>query len=109
MKKSKIVAISCISVLAAITIGVTATAVALKDVLNTWCSIDNVESNPEQEGELMEEGKKLAKEIQLEGTVLAQNKNNILPLNKDKVSSLNVFGWSSTQWVTGGSGSGPTT
>lgn len=40
-----------------------------------------------------------------EGTILLQNKNDTLPLSKD-ISKVNVFGWASTNWLGGGSGSG---
>lgn len=54
----------------------------------------------------------VAKRVQEEGTVLLTN-NDILPIDfnqeikdKDGKPTINVFGWSSTQWVGGGSGSG---
>ncbi|HCM90772.1 MULTISPECIES: glycoside hydrolase family 3 C-terminal domain-containing protein [Vagococcus] len=48
---------------------------------------------------------KLTEEISKEGTVLLKNTDNFLPLEKD-TSKLNVFGWSSTQPVYRGTGSG---
>ena len=53
-----------------------------------------------------ESGEKLAKEIVEEGVVLVQNKNDLLPLNKVLDKKVNVFGWSSVNWIAGGSGSG---
>ena len=47
----------------------------------------------------------LAAEVEAEGTVLVQNKDNTLPLNAD-TKKVNVFGWASTAWLGGGSGSG---
>ena len=47
----------------------------------------------------------LAIEIEGEGAVLLQNKDNTLPLSGD-VTKVNVFGWASTAWLGGGSGSG---
>lgn len=47
----------------------------------------------------------LAAQIQGESTVLLQNKDNTLPLAAD-VTKVNVFGWASTAWLGGGSGSG---
>ena len=55
--------------------------------------------------EMLETGTSLAEEIEGEGIVLVQNNDDVLPLEKT-VKSVNVFGWSSTQWVYGGSGSG---
>ncbi|MBE7088565.1 MAG: glycoside hydrolase [Clostridiales bacterium] len=56
------------------------------------------------------EGSALAEQIQEEGTVLVknaeQNGKNVLPLNKDEVTKVNVFGWAATDWVISGSGSG---
>ncbi len=47
----------------------------------------------------------LAAEVEAEGTVLVQNNDNTLPLNAD-TKKVNVFGWASTAWLGGGSGSG---
>jgi len=55
--------------------------------------------------EMLETGTDLAEEIEGEGVVLVQNNEDVLPLEKS-VKEVNVFGWSSTQWVYGGSGSG---
>lgn len=56
------------------------------------------------------DGAKLAQQIQEEGTVLVKNekedKSALLPLNKDQVSKMNVFGWGAVDWVISGSGSG---
>ena len=47
----------------------------------------------------------LAAEVEAEGTVLVQNNANTLPLAADN-KKVNVFGWASTAWLGGGSGSG---
>ena len=47
----------------------------------------------------------LAAEVEAEGTVLVQNNDNTLPLAAD-TKKVNVFGWASTAWLGGGSGSG---
>lgn len=52
------------------------------------------------------ESAELAQQIEEEGIVMTQNDNDTLPLDKESDSKVNVFGWSSTQWVYGGSGSG---
>ncbi len=62
-------------------------------------------SKPVLSSDLAEAGEDLAMRIEEEGIVLLQNKDNTLPLSKD-VKKVNVFGWSSTQWINGGSGSG---
>ena len=53
----------------------------------------------------LEAGTELADAIAGEGIVLLQNEGDVLPLSGE-VKKVNVFGWSSTQWVHGGSGSG---
>lgn len=50
---------------------------------------------------------KLTEEIAAEGVVLLKNENKTLPLTEDK-KKVNVFGWSSTNPVYGGTGSGST-
>lgn len=50
----------------------------------------------------------LGNEIQTEGMVLLRNEDSTLPLSRD-VKQVNVFGWGSTQWLGGGSGSGRVT
>lgn len=61
-------------------------------------------SKPELSANLSGAGEQLAMRIEEEGTVLLRN-DGTLPLSKD-VKKVNVFGWSSTQWINGGSGSG---
>ena len=48
----------------------------------------------------------LDEQIEGEGVVMVQNNNGVLPLSKTDSAKVNVFGWSATQWVRGGSGSG---
>ncbi len=52
-----------------------------------------------------EEAKELAKTVAAEGMVLLQNNDGTLPFS-DSVKKVNVFGWASTAWLAGGSGSG---
>ena len=52
-----------------------------------------------------EQGKALSFQIALEGSVLLKNENNILPLSNG-INNVNVFGYSSIDWVYSGSGSG---
>ncbi len=90
-------------------------AVAGTAVLSTMTSsVDAFVGTPkvqmsESEKEVnLEEASKLASEIEAEGTVLLQNNENTLPLSSD-VKKVNVFGWASTAWLGGGSGSGQIT
>lgn len=50
-------------------------------------------------------GNQLAKEIEREGIVLLQNKNDVLPLDKSSVKKVNVFGHGSIDWYYMSSGS----
>ena len=50
-------------------------------------------------------GEELAKNIVLDGAVLAKN-NGALPLNKSSDNKVNIFGWGVTDWVMSGGGSG---
>ena len=50
----------------------------------------------------------LARQVEAEGMVLVQNRNDTLPLSAS-IKQVNVFGWASTAWLGGGSASGPTT
>ncbi len=54
--------------------------------------------------ESLDEAKLLGEEVAKEGIVLLKNDENVLPLEKG--SKLNVFGWSSTNPIYGGTGSG---
>lgn len=54
--------------------------------------------------ETSNEATELCEDIAEEGIVLLQNKDNTLPMSAD--TKLNVFGWSSTNPVYGGTGSG---
>ena len=47
----------------------------------------------------------LAADVEAEGTVLVKNNDNTLPVAADN-KKINVFGWASTAWLGGGSGSG---
>ena len=47
----------------------------------------------------------LAADVEAEGAVLVRNNDNTLPLAADN-KKINVFGWASTAWLGGGSGSG---
>lgn len=73
--------------------------------LNSWVSTDYVDISDTEYNAKMAQDQKLAEEVQAEGTVLLQNRDNVLPFSKD-VDKVNVFGWSSTAWVASGSGSG---
>ena len=62
-------------------------------------------SKPKLSDDLAQTGDDLALQVQEEGSVLLRNEDGALPLSKE-VTQVNVFGWSATQWIQGGSGSG---
>lgn len=71
------------------------------------------EVDSSQQAQNREEGEALAEKIVADGVVLLKNdayKNKSeqlsLPLSKENTPKVNVFGWASTEWVPGGSGSG---
>ena len=68
----------------------------------------DIDTTEEKTKDILEQGKKLSKDIEREGAVLLKNENKTLPLSKD-LGKVNVFGWASTQWLGGGSGSGQVT
>ena len=99
----------------AVAISVSAVLIAIFLVLNIACGIfaDYVTAflcgygaDSEEMTAARQESAALADQIVGEGIVMVQNENDTLPLSKTEDARVNVFGWSSTQWVYGGSGSG---
>jgi beta-glucosidase len=54
------------------------------------------------------EANALSKRVEVESAVLLRNEENVLPFSRD-TKKVNVFGWASTEWIGGGSGSGGVT
>ena len=113
-KGFKIAAISVSAILLVLAIGLTVFnwlpwTVGIKQ---SW--ILPVESTMDDKDKLKLEasGEALAEMIESEGIVLTKNANDTLPLSYSATKAkggINVFGWSSTSWVPGGSGSGRVT
>ena len=93
------------SLLLAVSIGVTGTAVYFKDIVNLYLAADRTRVSEEEMEKTTQESQLLSHRIQEEGSVLLKNTKDTLPLS-DSVRQVNVFGWASTQWLGGGSGSG---
>lgn len=87
----------CVLLVAALIVNVV--CVVMRGTLDMYMG-----SKPELSHELAEAGEDLALRIEREGIVLLQN-NGTLPLSKE-IKKVNVFGWSATQWINGGDGSG---
>lgn len=100
VKKPGRLGIVLICLLAAVTVIVNISCAVFRTTLDQFLG-----SRASLDDELLKTGNSLAEVIQDEGTVLLRNENGTLPLNKD-VKAVNVFGWSATQWINGGSGSG---
>ncbi len=96
----KIICFSFVGIILVIAIALNVVAGIFADIISTYLSTGTVSEETRQAG------KELAVQIQEEGSVLVRNEDSVLPLNKEEVTKVNVFGWSSTQWVVGGSGSG---
>lgn len=99
---SKIVCFSVSAVILVIVLALNIAVGILADVIDK-----NVIGYKESPGSSArrEAGAALSEQIQGEGSVLVKN-DNLLPLNKEDAPKVNVFGWASTDWVIGGSGSG---
>lgn len=96
----KIICFSFVGIILVIAIALNVAAGMFADFISTFLSTGTASEETRQAG------RELAVQIQEEGSVLVRNEDSVLPLNKEEVTQVNVFGWSSTQWVVGGSGSG---
>lgn len=59
----------------------------------------------ERKAAVLADAVELARQVEAEGTVLVRNEGGTLPL-PESTRQVNVFGWASTAWLGGGSGSG---
>lgn len=80
-------------------------AVVFGDLVDSYLGSDKVDVTSEQVAAQEAESASLARQVEAEGVVLLQNTDDVLPLPAE-TTKVNVFGWGSTQWVAGGSGSG---
>ena len=78
------------------------------DSIDAFIGTPEVQVTEEEMEVNLEEASALSLEIEAEGTVLLQNNDDTLPLSSD-ITKVNVFGWASTAWLGGGSGSGMVT
>lgn len=101
-KKSKKVFLFLLMLLSVITVGANVAVNVFVNVIDTYFAPSF--ANKEKIASAEETSKQLASKIQEEGSVLLENKNHALPLEKN--SKVNVFGISSVAITYGGSGSG---
>ncbi|GFP74463.1 glycoside hydrolase family 3 protein [Clostridium fungisolvens] len=107
-KKSRIITRSILAGLLVIVFGVNIALYQFREIITSYFTTMNTTSK--ESVAARDKSKKLVEQIADEGIVLLQNKDNTLPLkttatNKTKV---NVFGWSFTNPIYGGTGSGST-
>ena len=105
MSKTKIVNLSIIAVLLVVLIVINAICGVMAETIDRFL-VGGAVADDETLAKNEALGEELAELIEGEGIVLLQNKDNLLPMNQDEVTAVNVFGWGATQWVAGGSGSG---
>ena len=109
MKKKKGLVKNILMVIVCIlTIVINAIAPWGREALDGYYGIYAVKTDKDKMNQYLEKGEATAYDVQAEGTVLVQN-NGVLPLDKNEVSNINVFGWASTNWLASGSGSAQTT
>ena len=101
--KSKIVCFSVSAVILAIVLALNIAIGIFSDVLDMWVV---KYKTGESSAATRAAGAELVEEIQEEGTVLVRNENATLPLDRNTVKKVNVFGWASVDWLYAGSGSG---
>jgi beta-glucosidase len=105
-KKARIVKCSVLSVLLVITIVVNVALAQFSPIITAYFS--TIDTTSKSAVDARNNSKALVEQIANEGIVLLQNKENALPIKTSSASKtkINVFGWSFTNPVYGGTGSG---
>lgn len=93
------------SVLLVVAIALSIAGPIFANTLDSYFTRRTIHTTPEQTKSIRDASNALAAQIEGEGAVLLRNEAGTLPLSKDN-NKVNVFGWASTQWLGGGSGSG---
>lgn len=102
-KKGKKLYFILLAVIGVVVIVANVVCITMQGMLNKYTVGTPTNVSAEKREDILDDGRALAEEIEGDGIVLLEN-NGVLPLTG--VSEVNVFGWSSTDWVTNGSGSG---
>ena len=84
---------------------VTVMAPGMSAMLDSFAGGITSHATAEQIAQTTAKAEELAWQVQAESSVLLRNENKTLPLASG-VKKVNVFGWASTDWLGGGSGSG---
>jgi beta-glucosidase len=105
-KKSRIIWSSVLSALLVIIVGANIALYYFSDVISAYFSTIDLDSPEAQEAR--EESSILVEKIADEGIILLQNQDEVLPIatSDDNKTKVNVFGWSFTNPIFGGTGSG---
>ncbi|NMM94770.1 glycoside hydrolase family 3 N-terminal domain-containing protein [Bifidobacterium oedipodis] len=88
--------------------GVNALAFSMGTIIDGFVGAASPQVTAEQRQEITDKAELLAKQVESEGATLLRNENSALPLSAD-ITQVNVFGWASSAWIGGGSGSGTIT
>lgn len=97
----KIIACSVSAVILVVVLAANIACGIFSELITTYlCGTKSLDS------ETAAAGAELAVKIEEEGIVMVKNAEDTLPLDRQKSAKVNVFGWASTDWVYGGSGSG---
>ena len=105
LKARKALRVGACVAAAGLVVAANVAAVLFGETAESFLSNDKIEVSEQDARAQTARGVQLAKRIEDEGIVLLRNEDQTLPLSRS-VSKVNVFGWSSTQWIGGGSGSG---
>lgn len=97
----RIICICMVSLIMALIIALDVVCGIFADTITLYLS-----STAALDDKLRTEGEALATRIEEEGIVMVKNDEDCLPLDKTDDKKINVLGWSATQWINGGSGSG---
>ena len=100
-------AISAIAFLLIFLIGANTACYMFFDTITTYLCGSGINFTGESLNEALAASDDLIRDIQEEGTVLVKNDDGCLPLTKEEISRVNVFGWRHIDngWIAGASGS----
>jgi len=104
VRKSIGLVLALLLALVALAVNLVAMPIAgpLTDKIMSTASVD---LDPTVREATVAQARATADQVEAEGAVLLRNEGATLPLSSD-VTRVNVFGWASTEWLGGGSGSG---
>ena len=109
LKKSDFIAFGIMAILLAVAIAVDVLAGMWGDVItmHLYGSGQNLTEDNKELTAALSKSRLLNYDIAEEGVVLVKNEDETLPLSKDEIKKINIFGWSSSDggWVCGSDGS----